>query len=112
VCSQVIFSLIPPPGILGGWPCFFLSLAMIGVITAVVGDLASIFGCLIGLKDSVTGKFKENYDQCSVKYHKLVIFSALPISLFCAALNFINLSRFNMPLFNFNFKIKQVLIII
>ncbi|CAB3385331.1 Hypothetical predicted protein [Cloeon dipterum] len=51
---KVIFSFIPPPSLLGGWPCFFVSLAMIGVITAVVGDLASIFGCLVGLEDSVT----------------------------------------------------------
>jgi len=27
---------------------------MIGVLTAVIGDLASHFGCTIGLKDSVT----------------------------------------------------------
>ena len=38
----------------GGWPCFFVSLGMIGVLTAIVGDLAGIFGCLVGLKDSVT----------------------------------------------------------
>ena len=40
---------------LGGWPCFFVSLGMIGLLTAVVGDLANIFGCLVGLKPSVTG---------------------------------------------------------
>ena len=40
----------------GGWPCFFVSLGMIGLLTAIVGDLASIFGCLVGLKKSVTGK--------------------------------------------------------
>ena len=38
----------------GGWPCFFVSLGMIGLLTAIVGDLAAIFGCLVGLKDSVT----------------------------------------------------------
>lgn len=27
---------------------------MIGVLTAVVGDLASHFGCTVGLKDTVT----------------------------------------------------------
>ena len=27
---------------------------MIGLLTAVIGDLAAIFGCLVGLKDSVT----------------------------------------------------------
>lgn len=34
--------------------CFFSSLVAIGLLTAIVGDLASIFGCLIGLKDTVT----------------------------------------------------------
>merc|ERR1719189_2599000 len=27
---------------------------MIGLLTAIMGDLAGIFGCLVGLKDSVT----------------------------------------------------------
>ena len=27
---------------------------MIGVLTAVVGDCASLFGCTVGLKDSIT----------------------------------------------------------
>ena len=45
----------------GGWPCFFVSLGMIGLLTAIVGDLAGIFGCLVGLEDAVTGKmFKNN----------------------------------------------------
>ena len=37
----------------GGYPCFLVSLAMIGLIVIVVGDLAGIFGCLVGLKDEV-----------------------------------------------------------
>merc|ERR1711992_349536 len=51
---KVIFALIPPAGLMGGFPCFFVSLAFIGVIVIIVGDLAGIFGCLIGLKDEVT----------------------------------------------------------
>merc|ERR1719367_2088867 len=51
---KIIFALIPPAGMGGGWPCFFVSLGMIGLLTAIVGDLAGIFGCLVGLKDSVT----------------------------------------------------------
>ena len=50
---QLIFAVIPPPGLLGGWPCFFVSLAMIGLIVIIVGDLAEIFGCLIDLKPEV-----------------------------------------------------------
>lgn len=51
---KIIFALVPPPGILGGWLCFFVSLGVIGLLTAVIGDLAAIFGCLVGLKDGVT----------------------------------------------------------
>ena len=46
--------MVPPPSYLGGWLAFFVALAMIGVLTMIVGDLASIFGCLSGLRDEVT----------------------------------------------------------
>lgn len=51
---KVLFAFMPPPHVLGGWLCFFCSLAAIGILTAIVGDAAAIFGCLVGLKDSVT----------------------------------------------------------
>uniref|UniRef100_A0A1B6E8E5 Calx-beta domain-containing protein n=1 Tax=Clastoptera arizonana TaxID=38151 RepID=A0A1B6E8E5_9HEMI len=51
---KVLFSLVPPPGIFGGWLCFFCSLICIGFMTAIIGDLATIFGCLIGLHDTIT----------------------------------------------------------
>merc|ERR1712159_892855 len=51
---KLFFAIIPPTEIMGGWLCFFVALAFIGLVTAVIGDLASIFGCLIGLKDPVT----------------------------------------------------------
>lgn len=38
----------------GGWACFTVSILVIGVLTAVIGDLASQFGCWVGLKDAVT----------------------------------------------------------
>jgi len=51
---KLIFALIPPPGMMGGWLCFIVSLIMIGLLVIIVGDLAGIFGCLVGLKDEVT----------------------------------------------------------
>jgi len=51
---KLVFAIIPPPGMAGGYPCFLVSLAMIGLIVIVVGDLAGIFGCLVGLKDEIT----------------------------------------------------------
>jgi len=51
---KLIFAVIPPPGLLGGWPCFVVSLIMIGGIVIIVGDLAEIFGCLVGLHADIT----------------------------------------------------------
>lgn len=38
----------------GGWACFTVSIILVGVLTAFIGDFASHFGCTIGLKDAVT----------------------------------------------------------
>ncbi|XP_033750326.1 sodium/calcium exchanger 3-like [Pecten maximus] len=51
---KVLFAFLPPPKYWNGWPAFVLSLAAIGFMTAIIGDLAGIFGCLIGLPDSIT----------------------------------------------------------
>lgn len=51
---KVICALIPPPRMWGGWLAFIVALALIGLLTAIVGDLASIFGCTVGLSDAVT----------------------------------------------------------
>ncbi|KAK6753708.1 hypothetical protein RB195_012974 [Necator americanus] len=51
---KLLFATIPPTEYWGGWACFVVSIFMIGVLTALVGDLASQFGCWVGLKDSVT----------------------------------------------------------
>ena len=40
-------------GIANGYPCFVISIAMIGLCTAVIGDVAGHLGCFIFLKDSV-----------------------------------------------------------
>ncbi|XP_016074446.1 PREDICTED: sodium/calcium exchanger 1 isoform X3 [Miniopterus natalensis] len=51
---KVLFAFVPPTEYWNGWACFIVSIIMIGVLTAFIGDLASHFGCTIGLKDSVT----------------------------------------------------------
>jgi len=51
---KVLFAICPPTDIMGGWACFWVSMAIIGLLTALIGDLASFFGCTVGLKDSVT----------------------------------------------------------
>lgn len=50
---QVLFAFIPPPSIAGGYLTFIGSLILIGLMTALISDLASIFGCLVGLEKTV-----------------------------------------------------------
>lgn len=38
----------------GGWACFTVSILVIGLLTGIIGDVASGFGCTIGMKDAVT----------------------------------------------------------
>lgn len=51
---KAIFSLIPPPSYWGGKGCFVFSLAFIGFVTAIVGEMASLLGCVLGIKESIT----------------------------------------------------------
>ena len=50
---KVLFAFVPPTDIWNGWACFVVAISMIGMLTAVTGDLASHFGCTVGLADSV-----------------------------------------------------------
>ncbi|KAG7297745.1 hypothetical protein JYU34_018463 [Plutella xylostella] len=51
---KIIFAFVPPTDIGGGYVCFVVSIICIGLVTAVIGDVASHFGCTLGIKDSVT----------------------------------------------------------
>ncbi|KAK3787507.1 hypothetical protein RRG08_025768 [Elysia crispata] len=51
---KIMFAFVPPTDYGGGWWCFCVSIILIGVLTAFIGDLASSFGCTVGLKDAVT----------------------------------------------------------
>jgi solute carrier family 8 (sodium/calcium exchanger) len=51
---KVLFAFCPPAEWGSGYPCFIASLAMIGFVTAFVGDLAALFGCAIGISDGMT----------------------------------------------------------
>ncbi|XP_033967801.1 LOW QUALITY PROTEIN: sodium/calcium exchanger 3 [Pseudochaenichthys georgianus] len=42
---KVLFACVPPTDYLNGWACFIILIAIIGMLTAVIGDLASHFGC-------------------------------------------------------------------
>lgn len=51
---KLLFSFVPPSHYAGGWACFVISLVFIGMLTAVVGEFANLFGCVLGVKPSVT----------------------------------------------------------
>eukprot|EP01063_Lacrimia_lanifica_P028613 TRINITY_DN4205_c0_g3_i1.p1 TRINITY_DN4205_c0_g3~~TRINITY_DN4205_c0_g3_i1.p1 ORF type:complete len:1087 (+),score=361.03 TRINITY_DN4205_c0_g3_i1:94-3354(+) len=51
---KVLFSFVPPPTYFGGFPCFAISLLFIGLVTAMVAEIAGLVGCTMGLKDQVT----------------------------------------------------------
>jgi len=51
---KVFFALIPPNRYWGGWAAFITALTFIGLVTAIVGEFANLFGCAVGLKQAVT----------------------------------------------------------
>lgn len=51
---KLIFALIPPVDYCGGWLCFVCSLSMIGGVTALIGDLAELCGCVVSMPDAIT----------------------------------------------------------
>ncbi|CAF0882793.1 unnamed protein product [Adineta steineri] len=51
---KFLFAFVPPTSIAGGWVCFCVSILCIGGLTALIGDLATQFGCTVGLTDTMT----------------------------------------------------------
>lgn len=51
---KILFAFIPPTAYLGGWLTFIFSLIFIGAMTAVIAEFAELFGCVVGLDDTIT----------------------------------------------------------
>ncbi|XP_032596185.1 sodium/calcium exchanger 3 isoform X3 [Drosophila grimshawi] len=51
---KVLFAFVPPTDICGGYVTFVVSITVIGALTALIGDAATYFGCVLNIKDSVT----------------------------------------------------------
>ena len=51
---KVLFATVPPTSLLGGWLTFVVSLLYIGIIVAIVGEVATLFGCVCSVPDPVT----------------------------------------------------------
>ena len=52
---KVFGAIVPPRKVWGGWAAFIVALILIGAVTTIVGEVATILGCVINLKPSVTG---------------------------------------------------------
>jgi len=50
---KLLFACVPPPDFFNGWACFVCSLGMIAVVTALVGDMANLVGCCLGMPTEV-----------------------------------------------------------
>ncbi|XP_060520508.1 sodium/calcium exchanger 3 isoform X2 [Cylas formicarius] len=51
---KILFAFVPPTDIFKGYLCFVVSIFCIGVVTAIIGDVASHFGATLGIRDAVT----------------------------------------------------------
>jgi len=51
---KLLFALVPPVDYCGGWACFYCALLMIGFVTMIIGDMASLLGCVLCLPDDIT----------------------------------------------------------
>jgi solute carrier family 8 (sodium/calcium exchanger) len=51
---KLLFAMIPPPDYADGWVCFVVALIFIGGVTAIIGDMAALLGCTMGVPDSIT----------------------------------------------------------
>lgn len=51
---KLIFACVPPTDFVGGWLCFWTALIFIGGVTAIIGELATLVGCSLGVPDAVT----------------------------------------------------------
>lgn len=50
---KVLFATIPPSNKCGGAPAFLIALTYIGIITFVVGEFATVLGCVLNIEESV-----------------------------------------------------------
>lgn len=50
---KVAFATVPPASMGGGMPCFCVSLAYIGIVTYIVGEVATVLGCVLNIRESV-----------------------------------------------------------
>ena len=63
---KLVFAFIPPVKSYGGWPAFFIALAMVGGITFIVGDVAEILGCSLSIPSAVSAMRFLHFPKCLI----------------------------------------------
>jgi len=51
---KLLFAFVPPTDYCSGWVCFISALIMIGFVTMIIGDMASLLGCVMCWPDEIT----------------------------------------------------------
>merc|ERR1711988_690221 len=51
---KLFFAVVPPPDYADGWVCFNIALVFIGFVTMIIGDMAALLGCCMGVPDAIT----------------------------------------------------------
>ena len=51
----ILCTLVPPAEWKGGYPCFIAALGTVVGIVYLVNEAGVLFGCVVGLKDLMTG---------------------------------------------------------
>jgi len=51
---KVLAACIPPAEMCGGWFCFVVALIFIGAVTAVIGEMAKLLGCVLDISEFTT----------------------------------------------------------
>merc|ERR1719440_2269366 len=51
---KLIFATVPPTDFVGGWLCFYVSLLFVGGVTLIIGEMAGMVGCTLGMRDQIT----------------------------------------------------------
>jgi hypothetical protein len=51
---KLLCACVPPTDIADGWLSFCCALIVIGLITAIIGDMAELLGCVMSLPDEIT----------------------------------------------------------
>jgi solute carrier family 8 (sodium/calcium exchanger) len=54
IAWKIFFAIIPPVKTGGGFPAFFIALGLVGAITAIVGDVAELLGCVLSIPPAIT----------------------------------------------------------